>query len=103
MGPFGHFFHVFFLWYNRGMKKNSHLVIFGVLSVLLLTVVVFLVLNFGIIKDILIGFSYRPSAEMSEIRESLNLTGKGGRIFNASLPEIRDRDDFEKWERFLEF
>ena len=78
------------------MKKNSRLIAFGISSVALLFLVAFLVINFGVIKDILVGMRYQPSEAMSEIREKMNLTGKGMRIFNASLPELKDKDEFNK-------
>lgn len=58
--------------------------------------VVFLVLNFGVIKDIIVGFSYHPSDTMVEIRDSLGLTSKGTRIFNAVLPELKGKDEFNQ-------
>lgn len=78
------------------MKKNAHLVAFGIASAILLFLVAFLVVNFGVIRDIFVGLSYRPSSEMSEIREKLDLTGKGWRIFNASLPELEEREEFNQ-------
>ena len=78
------------------MKKNTRLVVFGVFSVILVAAAVAVAVNFGVIRDIFIGFSYHPSEAMSEIREKLDLTGKGARIFNASLPELEERDEFNR-------
>ena len=78
------------------MKKNTRWIGFGIFSVILLALVAFLVVNFGVIKDIFVGLSYRPSTEMSEIREQLDLTSKGWRIFNASLPELEEREAFNQ-------
>lgn len=76
--------------YNRGMKK------FAICSVILMGLVVFFALNFGTIKDMMVGLTYRPTSEMSEIRESLDLTGKGARIFNATLPDLKEKEEFNQ-------
>ncbi|MBQ6130155.1 hypothetical protein IJI72_00440 [Candidatus Saccharibacteria bacterium] len=40
--------------------------------------------------------SYVPSTEMAELRDALDLTEKGTRIFNASTPLLDSRDDFNR-------
>lgn len=78
------------------MKKNRQLILFVFCSVVLMVMVAFFALNFGTIKDIIVGFSYHPTTPMSEIRESLELTGKGTRIFNATLPELKEKEEFNQ-------
>lgn len=46
--------------------------------------------------DIFAGFGYSPSPAMSTIRTSLDLTGDGERIFNASHPILDSKDDFNQ-------
>lgn len=58
--------------------------------------VAFFALNFGVIKDIIVGFSYHPSDAMVEIKDDLELTSKGSRIFNAVLPELKEKDEFNQ-------
>lgn len=65
-------------------------------SVILMGVVTLFLLNFGTIRDIMVGITYHPSAEMNEIRDSLGLTTKGARIFNAVLPELKEKDEFNQ-------
>ena len=76
------------------MKQKKHLVIFGVASVFLMVMVAVICLNFRVIADVFIGMGYRPSVEMVSIRESLGLTGTGARIFNASLPVLQEKQEF---------
>ena len=78
------------------MKKTWSLVIFVISSLLLMAFVAFVAINFGSIKDIIVGLSYHPSAEMVEVRDSLGLTSKGTRIFNATLPELKGKDEFNQ-------
>lgn len=58
--------------------------------------VAFFALNFVVIKDIIVGFSYHPSDAMVEIKDDLELTSKGSRIFNAVLPELKEKDEFNQ-------
>ena len=76
------------------MGKKNHKIFFVVCSLILMTIVAVVWLNFGVVKDFLVGLSYRPTSEMVEIRESLGLTGTGARIFNASLPELQEKQEF---------
>lgn len=59
-----------------------------------LAVVVTLVLNRDKVYDYYRGLTYRPSSEMVEIRDSLGLTTEGEFVFNASQPELSERDEF---------
>lgn len=45
-------------------------------------------------QDIWQGLWYQPSVGMQEIRDSLELTGKGERIFAATQPVLEGKDDF---------
>ena len=81
---------------------NKSLLWFLIASTILLTLTAFIVTNFTTIKDIIIGMGYRPSGEMEEIREKLNLTGTGARIFNASLPELMEKTEFNHTCREIE-
>ena len=81
---------------------NKSLLWFLIASTMLLTLTAFIVTNFTTIKDIIIGMGYRPSAQMEEIREKLNLTGTGARIFNASLPELMEKTEFNHTCREVE-
>lgn len=78
------------------MKNKSHLVLFVISSLALMVAVTLFAVNFGLIKDVIMGLSYHPSAEMNNIRESLGLTSKGARIFNATLPELKEKDEFNQ-------
>lgn len=80
--------------YNGGMGKKNHKIFFVVCSLILMIVVAVVWLNFGVVKDFLVGLSYRPTDEMVEIRESLGLTGTGARIFNASMPVLQEKQEF---------
>ncbi|MBR3323920.1 hypothetical protein IKG24_00045 [Candidatus Saccharibacteria bacterium] len=75
---------------------------FVVASIALILVVVFVYLNFGVIKDIVVGMGYRPSSEMAAIRESLELTNIGSRIFNAVQPELKEKQEFNQRCREIE-
>ncbi|MBQ3441244.1 hypothetical protein IJG27_02960 [Candidatus Saccharibacteria bacterium] len=80
--------------YNGGMRKKNYKIFFVVCSVILMLGVVAVWLNFGVIKDVLVGMGYRPTSEMVEIREALKLTGTGARIFNASMPVLQEKQEF---------
>ncbi|MBR3252499.1 hypothetical protein IKF84_00275 [Candidatus Saccharibacteria bacterium] len=76
------------------MGKKNYKICFVVCSVILMLGVAVIWLNFGVIRDVLIGMGYRPTDEMVEIRESLGLTGTGARIFNASMPVLQEKQEF---------
>lgn len=84
------------------MKKTYSLVVFVISSVILMAFVAFFALNFATIKDIIVGLSYHPTSEMTEIRDSLGLTAKGARIFNATLPELKEKEEFNQICRDIE-
>ena len=53
-----------------------------------------IVLNRAWIYDWFRGVTYRPTAEMVNIRDKLKLTGRGDFLFNATQPELNGADDF---------
>ncbi len=62
----------------------------------LLAVVIVLVLQRDRVYDYYRGITYKPSAEMVKIRDSLDLTSEGEFIFNASQPALSERDEFNQ-------
>ena len=76
-------------------KKNQKIFFVGCSLVLALGVMA-ICLNLNVISDFLVGMGYRPTSEMAEIRESLGLTGTGARIFNASLPVLQEKQEFNQ-------
>lgn len=62
----------------------------------LLAVVIVLVLQRDRVYDYYRGITYKPSAEMMKIRDSLDLTSEGEFIFNASQPALSERDEFNQ-------
>ena len=74
--------------------KHFHLAIFIISTLFLAGAVAAITFNFETIKDFIVGLNYRPSSEMAKIRDSLNLTAKGARIFNAAMPELMERTEF---------
>ena len=75
-------------------NKNSHLAIFIISSIILICGTAAITLNFSVIRDWLIGLNYRPSSEMARIRDDLKLTSKGALIFNAAMPELMEKAEF---------
>lgn len=77
---------------ERGDLKSWGIVIFGLAVAFLIA--------WGIqqwwVKDIWRGLGYAPSAEMAKIAESLELTGKGQRIFSATRPALEDKEAFNE-------
>ncbi len=59
-----------------------------------LVIAVTLILNRDKVYDYYRGITYKPSVEMAEIRDSLKLTTEGEFVFNASQPELSERDEF---------
>ena len=75
------------------MPKKSHF--FSVFfSIFLLVVLVALYFNRIPLLDFVKASSYSPSADMQEIRDSLGLTPRALRIFNATHPRLDSRDEF---------
>ena len=87
---------------NERKKDNKHLMMFLGASVAIILVAAVIVANFTVIKDTVNGMWYRPTPEMEQIRASLNLTGTGYRIFNASMPELMERVEFNSVCREVE-
>lgn len=83
-------------------NERNHVAVFAMCSLVLLTIVSFVALNFGTIKDVLVGMGYQPSSEMESIRESLDLTTKGRLIFNAVRPELQEKEEFNNRCREVE-
>jgi hypothetical protein len=54
------------------------------------------------IADFIVGLSYQPSEVMVTIRDQLELTSKGTRIFNAIKPEIKEKEEFNQICRDME-
>lgn len=65
--------------------------------VVLVTLIVF---NRDWIKDFWRGLSYKPSTEMAQIRDKLDLTSQGEFLFNASQPVLNESEDFNEICRF---
>lgn len=61
---------------------------------ILVAVVIAGVLNREWIYDWLRGATYQPTVEMVEIRNKLQLTGRGEFLFNAAQPELNEAADF---------
>lgn len=81
--------------YNINMTKPSkQLIWFGIASIVLLAITAVIVANFTFIKDFFTGLAYQPTEEMSKIRADLNLTDKGIIIFNATMPELKEKQEF---------
>lgn len=79
---------------TRGAKKKY---LWGwLILAVLAAMAVAVVLNRQRIYDFFRGISYKPTAEMVEIREKLNLTDEGVFLFNASRPELNVRDEFNE-------
>ena len=49
--------------------------------------------------DFFRGMQYKPSVEMSAIRDSLQLTDRGNFLFNAAQPELEESDVFNAYCR----
>ena len=66
-----------------------------IIAPLLLIVLIVLYLVFRTqINDLFLGIGYNPTPDMSAVRDSLQLTADGTRIFNATHPLLASRDDF---------
>lgn len=78
------------------MTKRVRNIIGCTLLVILTAIAIAIVLNRQWIYDFWRGRTYVASAEMSDIRTSLGLTGQGEFLFNASQPELSTREDFNE-------
>lgn len=74
-------------------KQKKHYARWIVLAICV-AVVVTIVLNRAWIYDWYRGISYQPTAEMTEIRNKLELTGRGEFVFGAAQPELNTATDF---------
>ena len=74
-------------------KKKIFLIIF---LVLFLGLGVFFLINKTAIIDRFKAIGYNPTPAMLSIKDSLNLTDDGERIFNATHPILASRDDFNE-------
>lgn len=81
---------------KRVRSDRGRLVGFLAASVLVMATVVAVVVNFTTIRDFFVGMRYRPSGEMERIRTALDLTDSGYRIFNAAMPELLERNEFNQ-------
>ena len=77
------------------MSKKLSLIKWLILAGLLAVVIV-LVLQRDRVYDYYRGITYKPSAEMVKIRDSLDLTSEGEFLFNASQPVLSERDEFNQ-------
>jgi len=79
----------------RSQKRSS---IFIRLLLLVVTIAAFATLLFNrqYFIDTIIAAQYQPSSEMSTIRDTLDLTDEGKRLFDASQPIIEDASTFNK-------
>ncbi len=66
---------------------------------LLVVVATAIVLNRQWIYDWWRGMNYAPSSKMASIRDDLNLTERGTFLFNASQPELNERESFNSYCR----
>ncbi len=62
--------------------------------ILAVIIVVAIVLSRTVFKDFTNSLFYKPSPEMSVVRDKLELTSQAGIIFNASYPVLENRDVF---------
>ena len=81
-----------------GKKKKSGIVALCLLF-LLLIVFILILTNRRWIYDFYRGLTYRPTEKVEEIRDSLELTNYGSFLFNASLPSLEERENFNVYCR----
>lgn len=81
-----------------GSPRNNRkiILILAAASMVVAVVLAIIAANFTFIKDVFVGMRYRPSGEMTEIFDALELTDDGQRIFKASLPELMEREEFNQ-------
>ena len=76
-------------------KNRKPLILTILFAIIAIGAVVFF-LNRDFFIDSFMALNYNPTPAMSEIRDKLELTGDGSRIFNASHPVLSSRDDFNE-------
>lgn len=83
------------------MKKQNKktIVILTIAGVILTLAAIAIALNFSFLKDLFVGMKYAPSAEMTYIRDELKLAPRGWVIFNASFPELKEKQEFNQYCR----
>ena len=77
----------------KAKKKNQKTALWIFLGVLLF-VTIAIVANRALVYDWWRGITYKPSEEMSQIRDDLELTSRGGFIFNAVQPVLSGETEF---------
>lgn len=81
---------------EESKPKTKKIILIAIVSALLITAGVFAALNYQSIADTFSGLGYQPEGEMANIKTSLDLNGTGERIFNASQPSLKSRDEFNE-------
>ena len=76
------------------MTKRTRNIVGCVFLIIVVVLAAAIVLNRQWLYDFWRGKTYVATPEMSRIRASLNLTGQGEFLFDASQPELSERDDF---------
>ncbi|MBR2587229.1 hypothetical protein IKE71_02525 [Candidatus Saccharibacteria bacterium] len=77
---------------NNGKQKTSLPLIFAISALVIF--LVFLLINKTAVVDTFKGFGYNPTPEMATVKQSLELTADGERIFNATRPLLASSEDF---------
>lgn len=73
------------------MSKKT---LIGVLIVAVLAMAGVWIVNSPVMRDYLLAIGYEPSSKVAEIEKNIELTDSAKSIFNASRPELENRDDF---------
>ena len=79
------------------MKQRKIQLLKWLFFIILLGAATFVALNRQWVYDFIRAKSYQPSSEMTKIRTSLDLTGRGEFLFNASQPELNTREEFNNY------
>lgn len=77
-------------------QKRSRSLFGLLLLVAVAATLVALLFNRQYFIDTIVASQYKPSAEMNEIRDKLDLTDEGKRLFDASQPVIEEASAFNK-------
>ena len=85
---------------KRSVLKKT--IILAIVICLIVCLAVIAVLKRNLIRDFFRGLSYKPTAEMTALKSNLDLTDSGSLIFNASWPELNEKDDFNNNCRTIE-
>ncbi len=78
---------------TRKIRRYLWWIVFVVIAIIIFTTII---LNRAWIYDLYRGISYQPTSEMVKIRNSLDLTSEGKFLFNASQPELSEREIFNE-------